>query len=432
MSSFPGERATRAAMESAVVFGTQVWSLVATVGIQGLLAWMLAPEGRGAYAVCYLFGMLFGLIFTLGVDRAGQHFVMNKEMSVSHGVTTTSVIAVIGSIAAMGIGWLLIHTSISFFQKAETSDFELSLFVIPASILNSSFQFQLNGLRRFVSRAVITVVQTTTNLLLAVLFLAFLDYGVKGALAAQVIGLSLAVVLQVWDLRVHCGYRFVLPRWSHYRAIIHYAARYFVARIGNTVDVQLGVLLLGFMATQSEIGLFSAASALSLKTMIFAQSIEISMLPRIASDPDRRDEMVRRSLRLSSLFTGSTLILLVVVSVPLVRVLLSPSFLPAVPLIWILAPGILFQGWSAILAGRYRVINRPGFTSFSIWVGLTTNAVDVAGLRRPRPGLDDALPPDFGDGIVAGDLASASGHCADQDLARRDLCQGDNAESCPP
>lgn len=99
------------------------------------------------------------------------------------------------------------------------------------------------------------------------------------------------------------------------------------------------------------------------------------MLPRIASDADRRIAIVCRYLRLSGLFTGLVLILLVLISVPLVRILLSPSFLPAVPLIWILAPGLLFYGWGTILTGYFRVINRPGLTSWSIWVGLMTNGL---------------------------------------------------------
>jgi O-antigen/teichoic acid export membrane protein len=362
-------------MDSAIVFATKAWFLVATIGVQGLLAWMLGPEGRGAYAVCFVFGMLFGLMFTIGVDRAAQHFVMNKQLPVSQGVTAGIIIASIGSAIAMVVGWLLIHTSISFFQKAAVSDFELSLLLIPSWILNTFFLLQLNGLRRFISRAVITVVQTTTNLLLVILFLGVLGFGVKGALWAQVISLTLAIALQVRDLRVHCGFRLVLPRWSHYRSIVHYGARYFVANLGHMVDVQLGVILLGFMATPHEIGLFSAAAAMSLKIQIFAQSVEVSMLPRIASDADRRIAIVCRYSRLSGLFTGLALILLVLISFPLVRIVLSPSFLPAVPLIWILAPGILFQAWGTILTGYFRVINRPGLTSWSICVGLMTNGL---------------------------------------------------------
>ena len=375
MSSPPSEPISQAVADSVIVLATRVWFVVANIGTQSMLAWMLLPGGRGSYAVCFLFGTLFGVIFTIGTDRAAQHFVMTKELSVSQGASAATIIAVTGSTIAMGLGWFLIHTQISFFQKAEISDFELSLLLIPSYILNIFFRLQLSGLRRFVSRAIITVVQTTTNLLLVALFLGFLGFGVTGALWAQVISLSLGTALLVRNLCVHCGFRFIVPRWSHFRPIIHYGARYFVARLGNMVDVQLGVILLGFIATESEIGLFSAAAALSLRTLIFSESIEISMLPRIASDPDRRNEIVRRSLRYSSLFTGLTLVLLVLISAPLVRILLSPGFLPAVPMIWILAPGILFQGWAMILMGHFRVINRPGFTSWSIWTGLMTNGL---------------------------------------------------------
>ncbi len=70
--------------ETLIVFATQLWTLAVGLGTQSVLAWMLGPAGRGEYAVCMLFGGIFGVIFTFGTDRAAQYFVMSKEQSLSH------------------------------------------------------------------------------------------------------------------------------------------------------------------------------------------------------------------------------------------------------------------------------------------------------------------------------------------------------------
>ena len=364
----------RTGEDAAIVLIARVWFIAASIGTQSILAWTLAPEGRGAYAVCFIFGTLFGVLFTCGTDRGAQYSVMSRGLTVSQAASAAAVIAVTGSIAAMGLGWFLIHTPFSFFQKAATSDFELSLLLIPLSLLNTVFMLQMNGLKRFVARGVIVVIQTTTTLALSAVFLGLLGLGVKGALWAQAIGLALGIALQVRDLSGHCGFTVALPQWQQLRPILFYGARFFVARLGAMVNLQLGVIFLALVASQNEIGLFSAASALAVRTLIIPESIEVSILPRIYAELERRHDLVGRAIRITGLFMGVTLGFLVIVSVPLVDILLSPQFLPAVPLIWILVPGIFALGWSTILMGYFRATNRPGLISWCIWTGLVVSA----------------------------------------------------------
>jgi O-antigen/teichoic acid export membrane protein len=80
---------------------------------------------------------------------------------------------------------------------------------------------------------------------------------------------------------------------------------------------------------------------------------------------------------------------IVAFSVPLVHILLSAKFLPAVPLLWILAPGVVIYGASQILMAYFRGIKRPGICSFVIWVGLIANALALA-ILYPRIGLSAA------------------------------------------
>lgn len=375
--------------DSAIVFVTQILFIFMSLGTQSMLAWMLAPEGRGAYAVCIVFGTIFGVIFTFGTDRAAQYFVMAERLTLSEGVWVSIIIAFVGSLFAVILGGLLIDTDLSFFQKADRSEFEISLFLIPLSVLVTIFQLQLAGLRKFAKLGQMILLQSTSNIVLIFLFVWIFESGVNGALVAQAISLFLVACAFFYELRSRCGLVFMIPGWQQFGTVLSYGVRYYVARIGNLVDQQLGVILLAVFAAREEIGLFTAASTLALKVLMFPQSIESSMLPRVSADPEKWLGRIGQAVRISGMLTGVVMTCVVLFSFPLVLIVLSPKFLPSVPLIWILAPGIIIKGFTHILMAYFRATNRPGVISWAIWVGLCVNSFTFIALY-PRLGLSAA------------------------------------------
>ncbi len=384
-----GPSATTGGTETLFAFATQVWVLLASLGTQSVLAWMLAPAGRGAYAVCMVFVGIMGGVFSLGIDRAAQYFVMSNTQSISQGGSVAIITALVGGGVAVLLGAFLIDSPISFFQKADSTAFWISLPLIPLTVAITVLQLQLAGQRRFARLGLIVIVQTSANLAFILLLVRFLDLGVHGALIAQIASSVLVVSLLFLDLRVACRFRLILPNWSHFRQVFSYAVRYYLASIGGMIDLGLGTFIIAMFGSREDIGLFAAASALVLKVLVFPDSIESVMLPRITSDPVGRIDLVDQCVRLSTVFTGLSIAGIVAVSVPLVNILLSPKFLPSVPLIWILAPGVFMYGGSQVLMGYFRGINRPGVCSLVIWVGFIANALALV-ILYPLLGLPAA------------------------------------------
>src|SRR6478735_1631870 len=82
--------------ETLIAFGVQAWTLVAGLATQSVLAWMLGPAGRGAYAVCLLFAAIMAGVFNSGIDRAAQYFVMSNRQSMSEGTSVAIITAAVG------------------------------------------------------------------------------------------------------------------------------------------------------------------------------------------------------------------------------------------------------------------------------------------------------------------------------------------------
>ena len=366
---------TTGRQEVTVVLATKVWLILSGLATQALLARLLAPEGRGSFAVCVMFGTMFGVLFAPGTDRATQYFVMAGKHSVSRGVWIAVILTAVGCALATAIAIPLIESPLAFFGQAPSSAYYLALPLMPLTVLSISLDLQLAGLRRFSRLALFSVLTSAANLLAIVGFVWGLGWGVGGAVLALAASYSTSVVLSLADLRTHAGLRFERPTAADFRDVLDYGRKYYVARVGSMIDLQVGALFLAMIAAPAEIGLFSAACAMILRAFLISESIESSLLPRVAADPGGRPDLAGQCVRISAFITGGALLVLVVAADPLVRILLSEAFLPVVPLLWILAPGVLLYGASKILMAYFRGQNEPAICSWVVWVGLSVNVV---------------------------------------------------------
>ena len=366
-------------------FGLIVGGLV----VQSLLAYTLLPEGRGSYTVCVMFGALFGAFFTPGADRGIQYFLMSKRISVPHGVWLALTICVSGSVLACALAFPLILSDLEFFQKADSSSFFLSFPLIPLTAFSTSIRLQLAGLRRFGFLALLSVLQTTTNILILLGLVLVFHLGVEGALIAAAASHAVTIAVMLSDLHRISGIAPVIPSYSMFRRIVRYGIAYHGARMGQVVDVQIGAIFLGMVAGRAEIGMFAVAGALLTRVLIIPDAVSSVLLPRIAAREGGRPELVSFCGRLTSCVTGLALVCLCGISVPFTRVLLSEAFLPAVRLMWIMAPGILVYSGASVLMAYFRGIGRPTVCSWVVWAGLIGN-LSTAVLLYSQVGVEAA------------------------------------------
>ena len=382
-------RGTTGAEDVAVSMAKRMGLLVSSTAMQSLLAYALLTAGRGSYAVCILFAALLGILLTPGADAGAQYFVVSKRVSVSQGVSVSLVICLIGSGLAAALAVPLIHSGIPFFDKAERGSFYLALVLVPLSTFSSAMQHHLAGLGRFARLAVFTLLQTAANGVAAVSLLLGLRLGVNGALAAVCIGDLVLITLCLRDLRRNAELAWETPSRSALAEVLRYGLRYHAARIGGSVDARVGVLLLGMLATRSEVGLFAVASGLMMRFAMISHSVASPLIPRAAQGEGGRPDLFAFCARVTTWVTGAALIALLASSVPVVSFLLSAEFLPIVPLLRIIAPGILVFAGSNVLTSYFRVVNRPGVCSWSAVAGLGANLVIVP-LLYPAVGLPAA------------------------------------------
>jgi O-antigen/teichoic acid export membrane protein len=173
------------------------------------------------------------------------------------------------------------------------------------------------------------------------------------------------------------------------KELIHYGVRYWLAELTQLLHVQAAPIFLGLVATESEIGIFATGLALTARVGMIPDALASLIQPRVAEDAGGRPELVAQSARLVGLTCLGLLLAMSLLSKPIVATLFSTAFLPAVPIIWLLVPGIAFRCATKLILPYLNGTNRPGVQSWATIACLITNYAALIVLY-PRAGLAGA------------------------------------------
>ena len=371
-----------------VMFAALAGMAALSLAVQGMLAYMLLPEGRGAYAVCIVFGTMLGLLFAPGAAQGAQYFVAARRISVSQGVSSILIIGLVGGGIGAVLALPLIYSDLTFFQNADTNTFLLTLLLTPLTAISVALDHQLVAQRRFMRLALFSILRAGAHMLAILFLVRLMGFGVNGAIIALAVNHCVLTAACLLDLRRHCGLVFEMPGRSSLAGILGYGLKYYIARIGSAVEAQIGVVVLGLIAGKAEVGLFAAAMSLMLGFLLISNSVGNALFPRVAGSIER-SELVARCVRLVCAATAGCLIVMLAFSAPLVRLLLSEAFLPALPLFWILAPGIVAYAGAGIFMTHFKGVNLPHVCSWAVFLGLCGNVCAFL-LLYPRLGMEAA------------------------------------------
>ena len=380
----PAGPRTTGGQDATIVFATQAGRVVFGVAIQSLLAYTLLPQGRGSFAVCVVFAHVLAVLFTPGAREGAQYFVMTGQASVSEGTASALAVCLAGGALAVALALPFVHSETAFFQQAEPSAFYLALALVPVMAFSGALERQLAALRRFGHLAAFTLLHVIVNVLALLVLVPVWELGVDGAILAAAAAHGCSVALPLWYLRRRHGLVPTNPFRAVSSRIVGYGLRFHAAGIGSALEMNAGILILGLFASPAEIGLFATASILMFRLKMISDSVGSALLPRIAGSG--RPELTAFCLRLVLCATAAASLAVLAVSAPLVRILFSEAFLPAVPLLWILAPGVLACAGAGILGTYFKAIDRPGICSWAVSLGVAVNLLAIP-LLYPAVGV---------------------------------------------
>lgn len=361
--------------ETGFVYSAQIVTILAGIAVQGCLAWFLGPADRGSYAVCLIFGHVMGVLSCLGIDGALQYCVASNKMDVSQGVSVAISLHVVCSLLGVIIGFGLLELDLEFFTKSSRQAFMVALLYIPVSMLDAIFTKLFVGLREFRCIGVFSLIKGCLNLVNIVVALHIFSSGVAGALSAIIIGWTMTIILEAGYIHKKYHLRLQLPMKRQVVEVLNYGKRFYFTRLGNVMNFQIGIVILAFFVSSSDIGFYAVATKLIAYIIIIPDAVGNVLLPRIAVSKDGRFDLVAQCSRICGVVCGLAIIILLCVIKPLVLILFSSSFLSIIPLVWLLAPGVFIRCATKIMISYFNGTNHPEISSLATIAGVTTNLI---------------------------------------------------------
>lgn len=380
-----------ATKDTSYTFAGSVATALLLLGTQSCLAWLLGPDGRGEYAACVVLVTLLTVALGLGVEMAVVYYIGAKRLPVSDALAAGLVWSAISSVAAMAVGLIVTTLDIEFVQKAPIDALRLSLLLIPLNLAALVLTRVLIGLGELVLLSITTVGRAALTLVVTFVSVQVLGFGLFGALAALLVADAFQTAVIYVFLRRRHELKRVWPSREALRLVLGYGWRFYFGKLGRQLNLQLGTVLLACIpsASKADLGLFAAAVAIMARTWMIVETLNIVLLPRTTRDQSGRAELVSKCARLSMWASFAALLPVMIFAKPLVVLVLSPEFADVVPLMWILAGGVLIRCFPKVLASYFIGVERPGLNSVAILAGLATNALMMVVLFPPL-GLEGA------------------------------------------
>lgn len=358
-------------------FVSQIILLIFGIATQSCLAWFLGPEGRGEYAVVWIYANILNLVFFFGCDIAGIYFVSSKEFNIHEGITYNFIFTAVGSTLAIIAGWIIIQFPFGFIEKASPRMFHLALVSIPLFSLDLILISLLTAINEFRWYAIFLSFDALLKLIFTVVFIKMLNLGAEGAILTIIVSSSLMILINLIWYHVKVRFHFIKPSFTKFVLMLKYGIRYYFGKLSNTINFQVGTIILAFFATKEEIGIFVVASQFASRIMIFPDSLMTVLIPKAAGDQSGRKELIAQCSRITLFLTIFLILIILIIHKPLILILFSPKFFEVAILFKILIAGIIIRSASKIFVPYFLGVNQPGIVSISTFTGTLCNIITL-------------------------------------------------------
>jgi len=377
-------------------FSSTAVAAVIGFGLNLVVGNSLGPEGLGLYGIVltvYLVGTMaaaIGLPSALIKYSAEYQHEPEKLDSIVSAVLLLST--PLGALTGLGIFASSGFVGRLLGMPALPALLRTLAIVFPFFMVNKTFLALLNGLR-------LMHIVSPAESLRYVLMLAFTlllitkGYGVRGAVYAMIFPEFLLLPLLVFFARKHYRPR-LKDLWATTRTLTAFGLQTFLGNVIDNIGTRLNILLIGYFLTESEVGIFTAATMFYTGLMTLPAAVQRITNPTISAQHGSNDlaaitRTVNQVMKYTMILLGIIGILFIVFIRPVIHIAYpnEPRFLDAVPPLTILMFSWTSYGAMSAIGSAPASMGQPRwnvvYAVVSLGVGFTLNVLLV-----PRLGIN--------------------------------------------
>lgn len=368
-------------------FATRIFLIGLSLVSSIFVARLLGPEGRGLFAAATAISAMGVQFGNLGLHASNTYQVAKERQSLPALISNSLVVSVAlgGLIIVIGWnlvliwpGWTPIHGTLLF----------LSLVSIPVALAYMLLLNLLMGIQEVRAYNVIELVTKAVGVGLIVV-IAIIDVVTTETVFSTIIITSMAsLIWAAYRLRKHL-LSLAAPSWSLFRSSLEYGLRAYLASIFNhlvyRIDLLMTISLLGAMQG----GYYATAATVADMVYLLSSVTSSILFPRMLAI---QDEGARWTYTKKFVFPFMGMMLLVIGFTMLfskfaIQTLYGDAYLPAVPVLRWLMPGIFFWGSSNPFYLYLSTIGIPRQVLYS-WAFLTAFNIVVNYLLIQQVGIN--------------------------------------------
>jgi O-antigen/teichoic acid export membrane protein len=391
--------------------------------LDGLLAYIalyfisrdMGPETYGIIGFAMGFVGLFTILTDLGFNSAHIKRVSEgKDTGTCIGTYLVSKLGFAMLFTSIVVGVVLVWKFI-FGRGFESPTHELAIYIILGYyVVNSigTFFYNTYSATKEIAKAQIPLVMGTVARTIAILFVALSGLGVLALAWAYVFGEVIFLCISILFFR---GFHIKKPTKDCFKNYSVFAWPLIMVGISYTIITNTDKVLIQLFWTSEEVGYYFASFRIVQFLLVAASAVGTLLLPTISGfhsneDIDSIKKTVFLSERYISLLIFPMVIGIVVLAEPTVRILLSASFYPAVPILMVLPFFVILEALSQPYMYQVIGMNKPTLARNRILIilGLTV-FFDLLLIPSNIKSLNLKL---FGLGALGASIATVIGYAA--------------------
>jgi len=378
--------------------------LICSQGVGALLGLLtarwLGPSAKGVVTAFATWAQLIGWIAGLGLGTAFQlravHIRGEREL-LGRMLGNALVFSVTVGLTTSLIALPLLSRSLR--HLSPDAPYIASLLLLPIAFN------MLTGFLALIQLALQRTGLYGTTLLISPIVTGILAIGFRAFHYLNPVSLSFAYAVgslaSFATAAAHLPWRLSRPHMPSLLHDLRFGVKTWLGSVLGLANLRLDLLLLSTFLGSAKIGIYAAATNLLIPIGVLPAVVSLLILPEVASAATSREGygLIRRRAALTVKVSSVTAIVICLLCPVVIPALLGPAYRPAIPLVLILAPGLVARAYANVL-----IAGSTGLKKTKVG-----NAAETAGLLFTIV-LLVALVPTLG--ILGASFASSASYTA--------------------
>ncbi|PIS30332.1 hypothetical protein COT42_03210 [Candidatus Saganbacteria bacterium CG08_land_8_20_14_0_20_45_16] len=352
------------AQKSFILFRRDLFVYAISIVTSAIIARTLGPVQMGIWLICLMIPSYAEAFGRLKLDVSAVYFLGKKRCSLGEMTFIINVVSLFfGFLFFVLVVWQINFVQAFLFKNAivPNSLIYLVMIFVVIRFIGMNYSYLLIYLEDVHAYNAFVFIQQILGSVFAIVFLVFFQAKLFGMIFALLFAGILSVMFAAWKIQKK---EKIVPRFDLgiMADLIKFSYKLYLSGIVGFLNQYVSSLFVAYYLLPAQVAYFRMGQDKALLLQKIPQSISTILYPRISKlndDDNNTAKITVLSFRVSLILMVLAAIAGIFLIKPVVLVLYGKDYLPLSIAFWILIPGLVLSGASAMFTQYFMGIGRP-------------------------------------------------------------------------